>query len=545
MKNFYTVIIFLLTFYNTANAQCWESLSAGQLHTVAIRNNGTLWGWGYNNFWQLGLGNNTSVNIPTQIGTDTTWNIVSAGKDFTMAIKNNGTLWAWGSNTSGKLGVGGTSLRTVPTQVGTATDWEYVAASEGDYTLAIKNNGTLWAWGANNNGQLGNGSTTGTAILTPIQIGTDTTWTNVAAGLSHTVALKANGSLWCWGVGGILGDTTTFNKYVPTQVGSALNWQNITAGKRHTLASKTNGTLWSWGDNQAGQLGDGTTVAKKIPTQIGTATSWNTFSAWENSSVATQTNGTLWTWGGNTYGQLGDGTVNNKSTPFQIGTDTDWMELSIGQSNTSAVKITGTRLAWGNNSVGQLGDNTNIDKLSPVVIVCLAPLAIELISFKGEKLEGFNKLTWVINNTSAMDYFEVEKSDNGAIFNALAKVDKTGLNETVTTYNYVDVNPAKKLNYYRLKQIDVDGKIDYSNVIAINNSVTDEIYIFPNPVNNNINILGLSDPTNKIPFKITDMAGKVILKGSILAGENIAVGALNTGLYYIQIGDSVLKFSKN
>ncbi len=544
MKYIYLFIFSVLSIINTSNAQCWESLSAGQLHTVGIRNDGTLWAWGYNNFWQLGLGNNTSVNTPTQIGTDTTWHIVSSGRDYTMALKDDGTLWAWGANTSGKLGVGGTSVRTTPTQVGTANNWEKVVASEGEFTVAIKTDGTLWTWGANNFGQLGNGSTTNTSVLIPTQIGTDTNWKEIAAGLSHVAAIKDNGALWTWGVGGVLGDTTTANRYAPMQASGSLIWSKITAGKRHTLAIATNGTLWTWGDNQFGQLGDGTTINKMIPTQIGTANNWGSFSAWENSTVAIRTDGTLWTWGSNTFGQLGDGTTIGKTTPFQIGTANDWTELSIGQSNTSAIKLSSFRWAWGNNSVGQLGDATNVDKLSPIVIVCLSALPINLISFIGEKVQGTNQLKWIVNNSADLSSFELERSEDGFMFVSQGSVPRIGSNNEVVTYQFTDVNPLAKINYYRLKQVNINNTAEYSHVININNTTTETVFIFPNPVTNSLQILGLNDPINATPYIITDVTGKQLLKGNVMPGEKIDITKLSAGIYYVVLTDNILRFNK-
>jgi alpha-tubulin suppressor-like RCC1 family protein len=130
-----------------------------------------------------------------------------------MAIKTNGTLWAWGSNSLGQLGDGTTTNKNIPTQIGTATDWKIVAGGL-DHSLAIKNNGTLWAWGNNSSGQLGNGSTTRSTI--PIQIGTATDWKMIVGGTNFSIALKNNGTLWAWGLNnmGQLGDGTTINKNI-------------------------------------------------------------------------------------------------------------------------------------------------------------------------------------------------------------------------------------------------------------------------------------------------------------------------------------------
>jgi hypothetical protein len=155
--------------------------------TITLTNNdtATLWTWGNNTFGQLGLGDNFDRDTPTQVGTNT-WNTVEAGEDHTVAIRNDGTLWAWGGNWAGQLGLGDTLNRNTPTQVGTAT-WTAVAAG-GNHTVAIRNDDTLWAWGSNWAGQLGLGDNLDR--ISPTQVGTATNWAAVAAGGNHTAAIR-------------------------------------------------------------------------------------------------------------------------------------------------------------------------------------------------------------------------------------------------------------------------------------------------------------------------------------------------------------------
>ncbi|MDI6787050.1 MAG: hypothetical protein QME51_01605, partial [Planctomycetota bacterium] len=252
----------------------WQSVVGGELYTVAVKTNGTLWAWGYNFMGQLGVGDKDDRYSPVQVGTDTNWQSVSAGEWHTLAIKTNGTLWAWGDNSYGQLGLGDSgplTERLSPVQVTTATDWTRVACG-GFHTLAIKTNGTLWAWGSGggvNGGALGLGDTL--ICLSPVQVGTDTDWQSVAAGGEwHTLAIKTNGTLWAWGWNnwGQLGLGDTTNRLSPVQVTTATDWTIVACGERHTLAIKTNGTLWAWGNNGNGQLGDGTTQSRTVPTQI-------------------------------------------------------------------------------------------------------------------------------------------------------------------------------------------------------------------------------------------------------------------------------------
>ena len=289
---------------------------------------------------------------------------LSGGFSYSVAIKADGTLWAWGLNAYGQLGDGTIADKLVPTQIGTDTDWASVAAGD-RHTVAIKTDGTLWAWGFNANGQLGDGTIA--LKVVPTQIGIDTNWVDVDAGASHTVAMKSDASIWAWGsnANGRLGDGTTIDKHVPTWIGTAKDWVMINAGASHTAALKSNGTIWAWGANSSGQLGDGTIIDKWIPTQIGSDLTWVMVNAGDNHTVAKKAAGSLWAWGRNNYGQVGDGTIVNKLVPTQIGIATNWASADAGTSHTVAIKTDGTLWAWGFNSNGQLGLGDTVNRLVP------------------------------------------------------------------------------------------------------------------------------------------------------------------------------------
>jgi hypothetical protein len=174
------------------------------------------------------------------------WMHIAAGSYHTIALKSDGTLWAWGGNGEGQLGDGTTTRRNSPAQIGNDNTWISLAAGYG-HTIALKADGTLWAWGLNCNGQLGDGSDAGKNI--PTRIGNDNTWVSIAAGAVYTVALKADGSLWAWGYNayGQLGDGTNTGKNVPTRIGNDNTWVSIAAGAVYTLALKADGSLWAWG----------------------------------------------------------------------------------------------------------------------------------------------------------------------------------------------------------------------------------------------------------------------------------------------------------
>jgi alpha-tubulin suppressor-like RCC1 family protein len=287
------------------------------------------------------------------------WSQIATGENHTLAIRPNGTLWAWGKNDYGQLGDGTTTNRLSPVQVGSTNDWLTVATGY-NHNLAIKFDGTLWAWGANAQGQLGDGSTIQQS--TPIQIGTSSNWYRIAAGNEHSLAVQTNGTLWSWGdnAQGQLGRLVG-NNQIPVQVGSSTNWIHIAAGLAHSLCIKTDGTLWGWGGNGNGQLGLGNTMAVSTPQQVGTANTWMHIAAGKLHSLAIQTNGTLWGWGNNVNGQLGLSGNSLVYLPTQIGSNTNWTKISAGSDHSIGVTADLLVHVTGNNAYGQLGSNTLIN----------------------------------------------------------------------------------------------------------------------------------------------------------------------------------------
>jgi alpha-tubulin suppressor-like RCC1 family protein len=283
--------------------------------------------------------------------------VAATGWDHTLTLKSDGTLWAWGDNSYGQLGDGTTTNRAIPVLVGNG--YSAVAAGDG-HTVALKSDGSLWAWGWNLYGQLGDG--TSTQRIAPVQIGSG--YGAVAAGGYHTLALKADGSLWSWGDNsyGQLGNGSTTNRNSPVQIGAS--YSAISAGYNHTLALKADGSLWVWGDNSYGQLGNGTTTQLNTPVQTGT--SYSVIAAGYNHSLAVRTDGSLWGWGGNIYGQLGDGSTTQRKTAVLIGSG--YSAVTVGAQHTVALMTDGSLWAWGANGSGQLGDGTAMQRNNPVLI---------------------------------------------------------------------------------------------------------------------------------------------------------------------------------
>ncbi|RYY72071.1 MAG: T9SS type A sorting domain-containing protein [Chitinophagaceae bacterium] len=361
-----TSTVFDFEFFNSG---CWQTLSAGGGQTLAIKPDGTLWGWGENASSQLGDGTSASNPIPAQIGTATNWLKVSTNTHHTLAIKTDGTLWAWGGNQYGQVGDGTNIDKNTPVQIGTDTNWKAVEAGI-LHSIALKTDGTIWSWGGNMFHQLGDGTSINRNF--PAQIGTESDWASINSNSSHTMAIKNNGTLWSWGGNsdGQLGDGTLVFRSNPVQVGTDSNWAKTSTGGGYTVAIKNNGTLWSWGDNIVGQLGNGTVTDQLIPVQVGTGTDWSSVSTGYFFTIALKTNGTLWGWGLNTNGYLGNGGSTDALFPIPIGNATDWHSIDAALNHTSALKNDGSLSAWGVNNAGGLGDGTTIGKNIPTAISC-------------------------------------------------------------------------------------------------------------------------------------------------------------------------------
>ena len=374
--------ILLIGFSIGSNAQCYKNISFWG-HTVTQKEDGTLWGWGSSSWGNLSTNNgNEGEPNPIQIGILNDWNKIYLGGSRTFAIKNNGTLWGCGSNQNGALGVNSSTQNfTSFQQITTATNWIKVASAS-FFTIALKADGTIWGWGRNDNYQTGNTPATLNQPI-PIQIGTDADWIDIATGPNDTsFAIKSDGTIWGWGSNPnsiIVSGSGTTTVSTPTQVGTDTDWVKMSVGGGHILAQKHDGTLWSWGGGAVLGVG-GVPSVTNIPQQITTDT-WKSFCAGTQSSYGVKSNGTLWAWGININGQLGLGHTNSPvESPQQVGTDTNWDTVQTRYSAiTMATKTDGTVWYWGINYYGEFGNGIIYDLnyyTSPqqTLGICVTPL---------------------------------------------------------------------------------------------------------------------------------------------------------------------------
>lgn len=306
------------------------------------------------------VGSHDAIGVVVDCGQ--TWKQVAAGISYTVAVKADGSLYAWGNNLSGELGDGTREQRNFPVLIGTG--FSSVAAGA-NHTVAVKSDGSLWAWGYNGYGQLGDGS--GVTRYAPVRVGEG--FASAAAGFSYTVAIKTDGSLYAWGRNdhGQLGDGSLLQRNSPVLIGSGFASASAGRGGQHTVAIKTDGALYAWGGNGHGQVGDGSTTDRNLPVLIGAG--FASAAAGDSHTIAIETNGSLYAWGANAWGQLGDGTRGTRTdrlTPVLVGSG--FASASACAVHTLAVKIDGSLYAWGFNSAGALGDSTPAIRIAPVFV---------------------------------------------------------------------------------------------------------------------------------------------------------------------------------
>ena len=353
----------------SVNGQVWPNLA------------GTLWSWGVGGSGNLGQstaagpgghggGADHSVSVPIQVGTDTDWSKISTNTPgtSTIAIKTDGTIWSWGVGANGVHGHGDIINRSSPVQLGTSTNW--TAAGGGTHANAIIGGGKLYVMGDNQAGALGQGtSNIEGSVSSPIQVGTDTNWSKVSGGVRSFVALKTDGTLWGWGAQqfGTIGDNTTRSRSVPVQVGTATNWTQIAANNHLTGAINADGELYMWGKGGYGATGQGDKINRSVPTQVGTDTDWTELSIGYANVLAVK-GGAVYVWGLARGGQLGNNTNGNTahvSSPLQVGTDTDFVHVSMANATAKAIKTDGTIFNWGLNTEGQLGRGDVVNRSTP------------------------------------------------------------------------------------------------------------------------------------------------------------------------------------
>lgn len=369
----------------------WINIANSNGHRLAIKNNGTLWAKGGNTFGQLGTGSTILQPEFIQVGMETNWQEISCGTNHSIAIKSDGTLWAWGRNDYGQIGDGTVVNKNSPIQIGTETNWIKIYTSLFS-SFAIKSDGTLWSWGLNDYGQLGINSNSNSLI--PLQVGIDSNWVKISTGFFyHTLGLKSDGSIWSFGLNnfGQLGDGTTINKSTPSQIGNDLNWIEISGGGSFSFGIKNNGTLWAWGKNDSGQLGDGTYLQRLTPSLANTDNDWQTVNSGRDFTNAQKVNGSLYSWGYNFSGQLGIGSYISQNIPTLTNSCTlandqfNFNKLTIYPNPTkSTINITSTTAIQKTIIYNLLGAKVYEQAFSESIDISSLSSGVYVVKFYGE-----------------------------------------------------------------------------------------------------------------------------------------------------------------
>jgi alpha-tubulin suppressor-like RCC1 family protein len=450
------------------------SIWGGARGTVILKSDGTVWTWGANFSGKLGIGETNDVRLlaPVEVhgagnvGFLNSVNTIMGCEVHNVAIKSDGTVWSWGSNAFGQLGNGTTNDSWTPVQTGlTAVPPLTSVVKLGGrpyFTLAVKSDGTVWAWGMNRYGQIGNGTVNplgGPQVVVPTMVsnswpgGSINSPRQVTCGYQFGAALTTNGTVWTWGSGthGELGQGTPTTSYYPAQVSGLTNIISISAGWFHILAVKSDGTAWAWGNNSNGELGEGSTANRSNAVQVLNVSNVVAVSGGDSHSSVLTANGTIWKFGLNDVGELGNGTNTPAPNPFPAKLLTD--KFGNGFSNVVmmaardyhniALKSDGSVWMWGANDQGQCGDGTTNEALRPVPVVGLGPRVGLALNIQPSAEAGHVDLTW---NSSVGEFFNIEYATNlsAGFTTTFTNVQATPPANTITV-------PATAIGFYRLR----------------------------------------------------------------------------------------------
>ncbi len=336
------------------------AISAGDTHTLALREDGTAVAWGNDGAGQLGLGRTVIATSPTRVtgslATRPGPGTLAGGASHFIALQPDGTVWAWGSNNNGQLGDGSTSASPVPVRVAQLPANIVAVSAGGNHSMALTSDGNVWTWGRNDFGELGDGTTT--ARRTPVAVPGLTNVAAIEMGSFHAAAIKRDGTVWTWGNNqfGQLGDGTTTDRHSPVQVAGISNASKVALGYYETFVIRADATVLASGYNNQGQLGDGTQVSRTVPVPIPglralsvAAGGFPSISPGVHWSAAIATDGTLWLWGNPFAG------VSRSSSPQQVSGLTGGVEVVAGNVHVLIRRSDGSVWSMGSNTGGQLG----------------------------------------------------------------------------------------------------------------------------------------------------------------------------------------------
>ncbi len=340
-----------------SGSQSFAAVTAGQQHSCGLTGGGAAFCWGTNGDGRVGDGTQVDRNAPTAVAGGLSFATLSAGALHTCGLTATGTAYCWGSNQFGQIGDGSTTIRVAPVIVSGSLTFTSLLAG-GSHTCGIVSGGAAYCWGLNGNGQLGDNSTINRTAPTPVS-GTNTFTAlalSPAAGAGHTCGVSAAGTMFCWGhnQSGQLGDGSTSNRSAPTLVSGGQIFASVAAGFAHSCGRTAIGTTLCWGANQSGQLGDGSTTNRTAPTAISGGAQFASLTANNHTCARTSAND-AYCWGLNSSGQIGDGSVTNRTVPTLVSGGIAFSQLAAGGSHTCATTSAAAAYCWGSDLQSQLG----------------------------------------------------------------------------------------------------------------------------------------------------------------------------------------------
>lgn len=431
------------------------SIWGGARGTVVRKSDGTVWTWGANFGGKLGVGLSMSnlnrvlvpmeVHGPGDVGFLNSVSAIMGGEVHNIALKADGTVWGWGNNFFGQVGNGTTNDASTPVQTSVLNS-VVALGGRGYHTLAIEADGSVWGWGWNNAGELGGGTTNATTV--PVRVAGLTNPAAVSAGYKFSIALMTNGTVFQWGHGRVIA-----NSFNPVQVPGLSNIIAISAGWDHALALRSDHTVWTWGQNNYGEIGDGGAVNRTNPVQVTTLSNIIAVSGGDWHSSALDSSGMIWKWGRNDTGQLGNGTADSSQHPLPAkilldnggNSFTNIVMMAARDYHNIAIKADGSVWQWGANDQGQCGDNTTVDRWRPVQVSGLGPrVGLPLRIQLGAQL-GYADLSW---SSATGEYFTIESAtDFPSGFNGIVQ---TNILAT-PPQNVLSVPATNGNRFYRLR----------------------------------------------------------------------------------------------